>query len=265
MKKDDQNIITSVLNKIKSEDIKPKPRWSFLAKDYLIWFFGFFSLLVGALAFSALIYLERHGDWVIYKNFDYNIIEFIFATLSYFWVIAFVTFIILAYYNLKHTKKGYKYSMPIIFFGSLILTLVLGVIFHNLGVARFVDDIFAKKAPLYSKVVNPRLSMWMQPEKGFLTGSIIDAEGNQVFVLKDLRGDDWRVDYQEAEVLPVVHISNGEKINLIGRIVQAQEFEAERIMPIGPGRGFHDKMIKFDFEEDCPMISNPSFKMCPLK
>ena len=250
-----KNIITSVLEKIQKDDIKPKSKLSFLAKDYFVWFFGVFSLLVGSLAFSVLIYMERNNDWGFYKNFNDSLIEFIFVTLSYFWLIAFIVFIVVAYFNLKHTKKGYKHRVGVVIFGSLILTIILGAVFYNLGMGKIIDNSLSKRTSIYSKVINPRVKMWMQPEKGLLTGAIIYVKENKVFVLKDLRGDNWNVRYQEAVIFPGLMIVEGERINLAGDIISQKNFEAKKIIPIGPGRGFHEKMIEFNLEMDHPIFN----------
>ncbi len=256
-------VVQSVLNRIKKEDIKPKSRLSFLIKNYSIWFFGVLSLLVGSLAFSVLIYMEKNNDWQFYKRFNDSLVKFIFTTLSYFWLIAFIIFIVIAYYNLKHTKKGYKHTMSLVISGSLTLTMVLGIVFYNLGISKLIDDELAERTSIYPRFINPRVNMWMQPEKGMLTGAVFYIQDPEVFVLKDLRGKDWNVNYNQAVIFPEVQLVEGEKINLLGKQLGQMLFEAERIVPVGPGVRFHEKVIKFHFNSNCPERNASSSFICP--
>lgn len=103
----------------------------------------------------------------------------------------------------------------------------------------------------------------MQPERGMLTGAVFYISEPEVFVLKDLAGNDWSVRYEKAVIFPGIKIVEGEKINLLGEVAGQRIFQAERIMPIGPGRKFHEKMIQIHFKAECPMANASSSFACP--
>ena len=147
----------NILNIIKKKDIKLKPRWQFLLKDYVIWSVGAIALIIGGLAFSVIIYLLRYDDWSIYGQITGSIWEFILLTLPYFWLLILAVFILVTYYNIKHTKKGYRYSLPMIVIISIVASMVLGVLFSHAGIGRAIDDVLGEKAPLYTKIFNRQI------------------------------------------------------------------------------------------------------------
>ena len=99
-----EKITKKVLEKIKKEEIKPEAKWKFLLKDYFVWALFALSIIVGALAVSVIIFGIKISDWGMYDKLAGGPVKFLIMTLSYFWLLIFVAFISVAYYNLKHTK-----------------------------------------------------------------------------------------------------------------------------------------------------------------
>ena len=81
------DISRDVLKTIEEKHIKPKPRWTFLLKDYAIWILGAFSLIVGSLAFSVIIYMLKNNDWEVYRHLSGSLPGFVVITMPYFWLI----------------------------------------------------------------------------------------------------------------------------------------------------------------------------------
>ena len=115
----DKNFDSNILERIKEDNLKPKPKWTFLFKDSVIWFFGALSLVFGALGVSVIIYLLKNNDWSLYNKLSGSFLEFILLTMPYFWILFLAIFILVIKYNIQHTKKGYKYSLPIIVFSII--------------------------------------------------------------------------------------------------------------------------------------------------
>lgn len=227
-----------VLKTIKEKHIKPKPRWTFLLKDYAIWILGACSLVVGGLAFAVVIYMIRNNDWEVYENINGSLPQFVILTMPYFWLVFLAIFILAAHYNFKHTKTGYRYRLPAVIGVSVVLSAVLGGALYGAGVGRAIDDVLSENAPgFYRVLINPRLDMWACPERGLLLGLITDVRSREEFELLDFNRQIWVVSAQNAKIPPFIKIETGGRIKMIGEKTGEDKFHALIIMPVGPGRG----------------------------
>lgn len=269
---EDKNFDQEILKKIKEEKITPKPKWQFLLKEYTVWGVGVFSLLIGALAFSVIIYMFINNDWGIYHEMDKSFLDFIVLTLPYFWLIFLGLFILLLNYNVRHTKKGYRYSLPIILMSSVTLSAALGVLFFEMGIGRGIDDILGERMPLYGKVINPSIDFWSQPEQGRLAGMVVEVFDDNIRIY-DLQRHKWNVDSKDAEIMPMVEIRIGRPLRMTGNIIEDSNFKADKIFPAeGPGRKSFERgvppMIMLHMDEMmkcegdvCPFTPDPNLPL----
>lgn len=230
-----------LLGKIKKEKIIPKPKWQFLLKDFVIWGAGIISLIVGGLANSVIIYLLRYNDWGIYSQISDSLLEFVLLTLPYFWMLFFAFFVFVIYYNIKHTKKGYRYPLSIILTASIIISIILGAIFFKAGMGQAIDDVLGEKAPFYEKIINRQMRFWSRPEQGRLSGLIISELSNNEFILIDLNHMEWIVKTEKTIIAPNVKIEAGVPIKLDGKQLSENIFYAKKIILISPGRGLFER------------------------
>ena len=239
-----------ILARIKTNKISPKPRWQFLLKNYVIWLAGILSLVIGAAAVSVLIYLFRHNNWDIYDQTHKSLWEFFLLTLPYFWFIFLGFFVFVVYYNLKHTKHGYRYPLYAIVLISVVFSFILGSGFFLIGWGEKIDNVLGRQAPFYGQVLNRQLTFWFNPAEGRLAGVVVDLRDNKSFYLVDPTGDNWeifyRADRQSPEFLKI-----GEPVNLIGQIIEDNKFQAEIIRPLMPGREFFKRPEIRDRHPEC--------------
>jgi hypothetical protein len=59
-----------LLEKIKEEKIAPKPRWTFLLKESVVWGAGSLALIVGGLVTAVVIYFFRDNSLNVYQRMD---------------------------------------------------------------------------------------------------------------------------------------------------------------------------------------------------
>ncbi|MFA5024762.1 MAG: hypothetical protein WC523_07495 [Patescibacteria group bacterium] len=247
-----QEFDQKLVEKIKEANISPKPRWYFLLKNYVIWAAGILALLVGAVAVSVIIYLWRYNGWETRVETHKSLWEFFLLTLPYFWIIFLGIFIFILYYNLKHTKKGYRYPVYLIAIFSVLASMVLGSLFYFLGVGQKIDDILGERAPLYGTVLNRQMAFWFNPQEGRLVGIIAGDVVDNNFYLIDPAGNVWQVsgrannDHNFPDFLKI-----GEPVNIIGQVVAADKFRAEIIRPLVPGRGFFSSPDMRGHRERC--------------
>lgn len=235
---DKNNFGKELLEKIKEKKLKPKSRWHFLLKRYGIWTIGIFSLVIGALAFSVIIYFLKYNDWDIYEELSDSFLGFVFLTLPYFWLLFLLLFIFIIYYDLKHTKKGYRYSLPIVLAISVGSSMLLGAIFFQAGFGEIIDEAAGKNLPLYERFINPRVQLWTQPEHGRLSGLVIKKLSEDEIIVLTHEMLKWNALLFDAKRPNDFKIKVGRPIRLMGEKTGNQVFHAIKILPVGPGRGF---------------------------
>jgi hypothetical protein len=225
---DNLDISSKVLAKIK--ETKPKPKWQFLLKDSLIWLFVFLSLMVGSFASSVVIYMIDNNHWDLYEQISGSFLRFLFATLPYFWIIILSGFVALLYYNFASTKSGYKFNHLLVVMSSIFISIILGLIFYNVGLAQIIDNIFEEKMPLYSHLQNHKQYL-AQPDKGILAGKILIIYDNGNFKLLDFNQKEWEVIPENIPTLEMERYFMNMRIIAMGRALDQQTFAAYEIRP----------------------------------
>ncbi|MEA3398462.1 MAG: hypothetical protein U9R06_01830 [Patescibacteria group bacterium] len=235
---DKKDFSKELLEKIKSKKLTPRPKWHFLLKDYMVWGIGAISLIIGAMAFSVIIYMLKYNDWDIYDRISDSFLSFIFLTLPYFWLIFLAVFIFIVYYNLKHTKKGYRYSLPIVLVISVSSSILLGSMFFAIGLGETIDDVLGSKMPLYERIINHRMQFWAHPEEGRLSGLVVSQISENEIIVLNQQMLKWNALLNDVKRPKDFEIIIGRPIRLIGKKINNNVFRAIEILPVGPGRGF---------------------------
>ena len=229
-----ENLGDKVLRKIKEGHIAPKPRWQFLLKDYFIWFVFLVSLLLGSLAFCVALYLLSTNDWDLYQYLHTTLIGHILISIPYLWIGILAVFVLVAHYNFKHTKSGYRRETYFVVGLSVVGSIVLGTFLHTLGAGEKIEDTIAASVPYYEKLTccGNRKDIWDQPASGLLGGTIMVVLDENNFELKDFSGTDWRIqeDDDTLEYEPLA-IKAGEEVKIIGEKKQDFVFWAREIRP----------------------------------
>jgi ABC-type dipeptide/oligopeptide/nickel transport system permease component len=123
------DVAEKTLKKIEEEHIKPEPRWHFILKDCSLWVAFIGSIFIGAIAISASIFMLTDQDWNVYRVLDRSLFKHILISLPYLWIIILLILMLLAYYNFKSTKGGYRYEMHTVVLCSILKTLGFWVYF----------------------------------------------------------------------------------------------------------------------------------------
>lgn len=184
-----------VLNYIKKENIEPRSKWYFVIKNETIWILWIISILIGAISVSAIIFSFSNIEWEYYFTTHGNLESFIIDSLPYLWIISLFVFIFVAYKNFKNTNSGYKYSIAIVLFISILVSILGGSIFYALGFGEVFDEETGKLVPFHKPMMIYKKEIWMNPEKGLIMGEIIETDSNfNLFKIKSEKGDEWVID-----------------------------------------------------------------------
>ncbi|OGF25410.1 hypothetical protein A2331_01180 [Candidatus Falkowbacteria bacterium RIFOXYB2_FULL_34_18] len=248
-----------IFNKIKEKKIIPRPRWEFLLKNYIVWLLGVISLIIGSLSVSVIIFMFKFSDFDIYESLHNNFFEFLISNLPYFWIIFLILFIVVADYNFKQTKKGYKYKLSTIILSSIIISIFLGSSLFAFGSGELIDNIMSRQAPFYSELINRNIKNWDNPEGGKLIGIVAAIQKNDLNLLTHDQKE-WVVFYNSNQVLPQKEIKVGEPIRIIGEKQEENIFKAKQILLMPPpGREFINRNRK-DMQRLMPNFNDPEEK-----
>ena len=237
-----------IFDRIKKGHIAPRPKWHFLLKDSVVWVLGVLALAVGTMATSVIMYLLAYNDWTVYEEMSESFLSFVLLSMPYFWLIIFVLFAVAVYFNIKHTKKGYKYSLLVIIVVSVSVSLLGGGLLFATGAGQAIDDILGEKFSVYHKVINPHIDKWNKPSEGRLVGLIVKQIDNSNFILVDLRRQEWELNCLAPCVAGMLEVGRPTKV--LGQ-AKGSVFVADRVMNMGPGRG---QFMRPQFKSRLPLL-----------
>jgi hypothetical protein len=231
-----KNIIEDTIGRIKKENIRPEPRWRYLAKKYSAWTLFAAVALAGAATLAVAYFIASQLDWDLYRVTHRNPIFYFLSILPYFWIIPLIILAFLAFFNLRKTEMGYRYNFSKITLTVLGSLVVFGFLLAIFGFGGKISTSAARFFPGYGKFVTTKEFQWSQPENGFLAGTINSVSENSID-LQDLAGKEWQVAYDKnTSVRPSVTLESGEMIKTIGQKEDEQTFRASEIRP-WQGRG----------------------------
>lgn len=224
-----QNKILAIIHK---EHIKPVPKWKFLLKNYGRWVIFGFLVLLGSLSVSVVIFMFTDRDWDIYRYLDKSLFEYILLGIPYFWFLLVSGFVAFAYYDLKKTRTGYKYSFTKIGAINVLASILLGTVFFYSGLGAKIDTAFADNLPYYRDLHGfngPRV--WDNPSKGLLAGEITEIMNEDSFVVQDLKGNLWMVACNHCLGGNGIAGVIGVPVKLIGKSEGEGAFQVSEIRP----------------------------------
>jgi hypothetical protein len=232
-----KNLADKIADKIKKEEIKPKSKWIFLLKDYFIWSIFGFSIIIGGLAFVVIIFILTTNDWDMHRYLGSGVGIHFLTVLPRVWIGTLILFLLVAYYNYRHTKGGYRYKTYLVVLGSVAMSIVIGTGLFFMGLGNKVEQAFSNNLPYYGRFMEHRMEMWNQPEQGLLAGEIVEIESVDVFNMKDFGGNIWQVDISGALWRRGGSAQVGKQIKIIGAKKTDDEFTAQEIRPWAGRRG----------------------------
>lgn len=225
-----------LIQAIREQDIKPVPKWQFTLRNGLLLTAFLLAVLLGALAFSVILFSIQQTDFNVVSHLSHSRMELFLGLLPFFWIIVLVVFLAIAIYSIQYATKGYKFSAGKWVAYSAALSILLGTLFFIAGGAARIENAFEVNVSIYQSIEEKKTQLWSMPQDGYLAGNIIDVTAGSM-QLKDLQGNSWTVHYEGAFIPPVVLLERGEKVKLIGKITAKDEFTADEIRPWGGYRG----------------------------
>jgi hypothetical protein len=217
-----------LINKIVSEDIKPSPRWHFIFKNYILWIVFILFMFFGGIAFSIILYGMAESDFGLFFSLSYSKVQFLIASLPILWVIFLIIFLVVSISGIRHTRTGYRYPLFKILSINIVISILLGVTFFYSGGAERIEKVFAENIPAYRGIEENKSLRWSDPENGLLAGVIMEDNVDTILI-EDLNGKKWEIITEEMIISQRVSLEIGEKIKIIGKILEDNIFTASEI------------------------------------
>lgn len=221
-----------LLQKIREEQAEPAPRWHFAVKNRLVWAAFGLAVVLGALAFSVILFAIQQTEFNIVSHLSHSGLELFLGLLPFFWIALLVVFLLVAMYSVQYSRRGYKFTLARLVGYSAALSILLGTLFFIGGGAQRLEQAFALNVSIYESVQEKKIKLWSMPEEGYLSGEIVETEMG-AFRLKDFQGKEWTVRYEGAFIPPVVLLERGEKVKLVGEVAEEGVFAASEVRPWG--------------------------------
>lgn len=233
------DISKATLEKMKRENIHPRPRWYFLTKNLFFWLMFSLTTILGGISFGMIMFITGDLDWDIYHYLGISVSKAVLVSLPYLWIAFMLFFLFVTYYNFIHTRTGYRYHFIMIFFISLLMSAMLGLVFYQYGWTETIDSQLRSRIPGYHHLIYGREKQWMQPSRGLLSGNItVIDRGNNILFLKDYSDKEWQVDISQTRVKGMFPITNNLEIKILGQQLSEYTFKA---VEIRVGRGSSQK------------------------
>jgi hypothetical protein len=221
----DKDLGQKVLDTIKDKHIKPKSHWEFLIKDSAVWILFGLSIFVGSLASSVIIFLLRHDPSS--TALAIHPLKDLMLKIPYFWIIILLMFLLVSFYNAKHTKHGYRYNSYLIILISILLSLIAGIGIYMTRGAEKIENSFYHKVPGYRQITDQRGKMFINPEDGMIAGHIISIK-DDIIHIQCFDKKVWTV------VLPSdisFDVATGMRLRIMGELLDEEHFEADEFIP----------------------------------
>jgi RNase P/RNase MRP subunit p29 len=225
-----------LIEKMKLLNIKPKPVWHFTFKTAFYWFLFLVSVILGAFAFSIILFSIQQTDFDLVSHMSHSKLEFLLGMAPFFWIISLFIFLFVAMIGIKKSKKGYKFSYAKLVAFSASFSILVGTSFFIGGGGEWLENTFSARVGLYEGIESKKAKFWSEPENGFIAGNIVEV-GNNTIQLADLSNKIWTIDIEHANIPRSVLITEGEKIKIMGEIISENSFRASEIRPWGGGNG----------------------------
>ena len=230
----------TLISKLKSQNLKPTPKWYFTIKGLTIGIIFFLLIMLGGLAFSVILFTIQQLDFDLITHMSHSSIEFLLGFLPFLWIVLLIVFLILGLFTFKKYRRGYKFSPARLFGVNTALSILIGTLFFMSGGGQWLENTFAVNIEIYESVNEKKINVWSNPENGYLSGHILRVD-EESLRLQDFKNKQWTVNYSNATISYSVVFEEGEIIKIRGEMSSPEHFIADEIRPWGGNNRFNRK------------------------
>lgn len=227
-----QTTAQKVLETIETKQVTPIAKWHFVFKNTSFWLLWSTSVVLGACATAAMIFVFLNSGWKYHSITHDSFLKFLLDVVPLFWILTLLGMVAFGYYNIRHTKKGYRFSFYLVVFASVIASGLGGVILYALGIGGDIDD-FRRPLPFSNPIISTEELYWNNEDRGLLSGFVITVDTKaETMILATLPGKTESV--VTSELLPEEHalLISGAHVRIIGSRGVNNTFVACAVIPL---------------------------------
>ncbi|MEZ4104364.1 MAG: hypothetical protein R3B60_03700 [Candidatus Paceibacterota bacterium] len=219
-KNPEKDLKTSVLERLKENDLNPRPKAFFLVKEIIFWFFWFLSTGVGAIAVAITLFVIGYRQYALYEATHDNFLTFMVEVLPFLWFFLLFLMIILATYNIRHTKRGYRYSLLVVVGLSVGVSFVGGVLLQTSGIGFSADRWLGHYISLYNSQEKIELRLWQSPVAGRIIGQVYEMNNdNSEALFVDIYNTRWGLVTTELDDDDIKRLGTGQNVKVVGQVL----------------------------------------------
>jgi hypothetical protein len=236
-----------ILERIQRERVRPTPKGYFKARDFVFWCLLGVSVAALSVGFGMVIFMVQGADLALFERLGLTASEKVAYSIPVFWILASLAPAGLAFINFRNTRRGYRTSGRQFVIISALIALTLGSIAYALNITEYIDEAASRNIPAYNAVVPLNTNLWLDPDRGLLSGHVRDKESEKDFFLRDSSSELWHVTGKSIVMPEGWSFSSGDRIKIIGTKTADGEFKAVEIRPWEePGTGRDDEEASSD-------------------
>lgn len=205
-----------ILDRIEGEHLAPRPRWEFEARNAAFWSLGALAVLLGALASAALLFEIANAGWLYSAATHANFALFLLQVAPFLWFLVLALFTGLGYANIRHTKRGYRYSITLILLGAVLMSMTLGTALFLGGFGEEIEEAIGDHPPFYRPIMATERSFWQDPADGLIAGTVTSVAADlSSFVLQDFTGRSWIIDTEDLDQNGLAAAARGGEVRVV--------------------------------------------------
>jgi hypothetical protein len=221
-------VANKVIDLIEQEHVTPRPRWQFALKERALWSAAVLALVLAAAASGVMVFSVVNSGFEWHRVTHPGLLPFILDALPLFWLAIFIAALFVAYENVRHTGKGYRYSFVLLIVGGSVIALAGGAAVYGTGLGSEVDHRLGSRIPLHKPTIEQQKALWNQPEQGLLAGEIIEISKDfSLVTIKAFDGATWRVNGEDLRIRDCQALIQSKEIRFVGLPVKRTEANGE--------------------------------------
>jgi len=222
----------SVLSQIKNQKIQPKSEYYFWFRNIFLGLMGLIFFSLGVIASGIIFHFLNHLEFAefIWRG-PRQLMKLLWFGVPFLWIFLAASLLLACSFLLKEMKKGYKLRFAFLLAIILIPQVVAGALLEQSDLGERIDQAMANRIAFHQTRKARHEKLWSLPDEGFLGGTIVEVQNNEILLLDDFSQKRWWVSFSRSQTHPRLKLETGKRIKILGQKTSAQEFVAEKLLP----------------------------------
>jgi hypothetical protein len=164
-----------------------------------------------------MLFFMTHAGFALYEATHETFVDFVLDVLPLAWILVLLCMALFAYFNLRHTKHGYRYKLWQVLASSIVGSFLGGIVLHMFGMSFLVDDFMDKQVPMFGGLQSIETRMWQKPKEGRIIGTYSGLSGvENIALFSDNQGTLWHVHTGELNPKDLDNLYDGMQVRVLG-------------------------------------------------